>query len=103
MDKELHNIALSIQELHRKAFYTCGGNIRHVGHYYHERSMSVGLDYDKGMADWREWEDVFANFAKWIYKSLEKEHEYLSSDEVIAESLIAHEVEFEVDEDGDLI
>jgi hypothetical protein len=102
LDKELHNIALSIQELHRKAFYGAYGKVRQSGHYYHERSMSVGVDSEKGMVDEDEWRDVFADFALWIYRNLEKEWEYLTSDEVISESLIANEMEFEIDEDGDI-
>jgi hypothetical protein len=102
LDKELHNIALSIQELHRKAFYGAYGKVRHSGHYYHERSMSVNVDSEKGMVDEDEWRDVFADFALWIYRNLEKEYEYLTSDEAVAESLEANEMEFEIDEDGDI-
>ena len=104
-DKELIQIAKEIQELFRKSFYMANGTIKHTGHYNHERSMSIYLsDYDiKGSADDREWADVFADFAKWIYKRLEEEYEYLTSDEVVAESIIANEQEFELDEDGDLI
>jgi len=101
-DKTLHRIAEEIQALFRRSFYTAGGSVRHVGHYYHERSMSVNVSCEKGDADWKCWEDVFADFALWIYKNLEREYEYLTSDEVIAESLIANEMEFELDEDGDI-
>jgi hypothetical protein len=103
-DKELHRIAKEIQNLHRSAFYTAGGSIRHVGYYNHERSMSVDCSQEKGREiSYNEWQDVFADFANWIYRSLEREYEYLTSDEAITESLIANEVEFEVDEDGDLM
>jgi hypothetical protein len=102
-DKELHRIAKEIQSLHRAAFYTAGGRIRHRGHYYHERSMDVECSQEKGREiSWKEWKDVFADFATWIYRSLENEYEYLTSDEAIAESLKANEVEFEIDEDEDI-
>jgi hypothetical protein len=38
-----------------------------------------------------------------IYDSLEKEYEYQTSDEAVAESLISNEHEFEVDEEGELV
>ena len=102
LDKELHNIAIAIQELHRKAFYGAYGKVKHSGHYNHERSMWVDVDSEKGSIDEDAWRDVFADFALWIYRNLEKEYEYLTSDEAIAESLEANEVEFEIDEDGDI-
>jgi hypothetical protein len=33
-------------------------------------------------------------FMKWIYRQLEREYDYLTSDEAIAESIIANEYEF---------
>ena len=102
-DEELHRIAKGIQDLHRRAFYTVYGKVSHSGHYCHERSMSVEIDWEKGESDWKDWEEVFADFALWIYHNLEKEHEYLTSDEAVADSLIANEYEFELDEEGELV
>ncbi len=103
-DKELIRIAEEISTLFRKSFYTAQGAIGHSGHYYHERSMYIDCDFDqKGSFDEDDWMEVFSDFALWIYKRLEKEYEYLTSDEQVAESLIANEVEFEIDEDGDLV
>lgn len=106
-EPELINIASDLHELYRKSFYTVNGNITHRGHYSHERSMS--LDFDtyytdtKGLVDEDEWLDIIADFACLIYKRLESEYDYLTSDEQIMESLIANEVEFELDEDGELV
>jgi hypothetical protein len=103
-DKELHRIAKEMQDLHRRAFYTAGGSIRHVGHYNHERSMSVDCNQVKGQyISYKNWEDIFADFAKWIYRSLENEYYHLTSDELVAESLISNEREFEIDENGELV
>ena len=44
---------------------------------------------------------LMRDFADWIYSSLEKEYDYLTSDEAIAESLRANEIEFT--EDGQTI
>ena len=102
-DKELVRIAKEIQKLHRPSFYTTYGKIFHTGHYYHERSMSIDAECEKGSLDYEGWKEVLADFALWIYKNLEREHEYLTSDAVVVESIIANEMEFEIDEDGDLI
>jgi hypothetical protein len=106
-EPELIQIASKLHELYRKSFYTVSGTITHKGRYFHERSMSLDIDtyYNdlKGQVDENEWLDIIADFASWIYKKLESEYDYLTSDEQVAESLIANDVEFQVGEDGDLI
>lgn len=103
VDKELHRIAKECQNLFAAGFYGVYGSIKHSGHYYHERSMDVDCWAEKGAADYKEWKEVIADFSLWIYKSLEKEYEYLNGDEAVAEALRANDMEFEVDEDGDLV
>ena len=44
--------------------------------------------------------EAFRDIARWLYICLEKEHEYLTSDEAIKETIEANDYEF--DEDGDL-
>ena len=103
-DERLHRIAEDIFDLHRRAFYSTYGRISHTGRYCHERSMSVEHYQERGEdIHWKLWEDVFADFALWIYRRLEEEYEYLTSDEAVEESLIANEYEFEVDEEGELV
>lgn len=103
-DYELIKIASDLHDLYRKSFYTMNGSITHTGRYSHERSMSLDYYTDiKGQVDESEWLDIIADFASWIYKRLESEYEYKTSDEQVAESLIANEVEFEVGEDGELV
>lgn len=106
-DTELHRIAKEVQELYRKSFYTMCGQISQRGHYNHERSMSLNYntyqDEIKGQVDEDEWLDIIADFACWIYKRLNNEYDWLTSDEQVAESLIANECEFELDEDGELV
>jgi hypothetical protein len=101
-DTELHAIATEIAELQRIAFYTASATVTQSGHYHHERSMSVEVDYERGKADEDAWKDWCSDFALWIYKRLESEYEFLTSDEAVAESLRANEVEFEIEEDGDI-
>jgi hypothetical protein len=88
------------------------------GHYSHEYTMRIEVDpFDEHDDD----DVIFAmlgavyksldveatiteamrDFARWIYRMLEQEYEYLTSDEAIIESLQCNDMLF--DEDGDSI
>jgi hypothetical protein len=41
--------------------------------------------------------ELFRDFADWIYKNLREEHEFMTSDPVIAEAFDANEVIFDAD------
>ena len=62
-----------------------------------DRADDKAVSYD----DEKSLKQLMRDFADWIYSSLEKEHDHLTSDEAIAESLRANEVEFT--EDGQTI
>ena len=100
VDAELHRIAKECQSLFAAGFYGVSGSVKQTGRYF---SMDVECDAEKGAADYEAWEEVVKDFSDWIYKQLEKEYEYLVGDEAVAESLRANDMEFEIDEDGDLI
>jgi hypothetical protein len=98
---------------------TISGKGKHRGHYNHEKccAHSIYWEVDNGDLHWS------TNFYKWIesfsdeleeyvidlyeelcgdlYSSLEKEYEYLQSDEVVKESIIANDYEF--DEYGNIL
>lgn len=95
-DKVLHDIADQLQAWQKVNFYRLQAKMQHRGHYYHSGCMKVDVhDHEN------EWRDVPADgiadqmraFADWIYRNLEKEYEYQTSDERLAES----EYEFTVD------
>lgn len=83
------------------------GKLSHRGRYYHEFSVSYEcyeeVETEEGIEDKMtvEIEEEFANlcrsFMKWIYNQLKKEHDYLTSDEQIEESIIINELEFTED------
>ena len=100
--------------------------VKHSGHYYHSHSMGVTSydnysigDYDAGDDEdlqaealalidrlyGQDFEDladeICRDHADDLYDRLEKEYEYLTSDEAVAEHLIANDYEF--DEDGDFV
>ena len=102
LDKDLHEIAQNLQDIQKQYFYCITASTSHSGHYYHSGCMQVNvygdddiLGYERELPE----EDItnqLRYFADWIYSQLEKEYEYLTSDEVVKESLIANEVEFNV-------
>ncbi len=107
-DEEIHRIVESLAKVQRKFFYHLTAVCKHRGHYYHSGCMEVevddyeGRDFDRSV--WAEAEDevtqLLRDFADWIYKRLEDEYEYQTSEEAVAEAMAANEYEFY--EDGSI-
>lgn len=85
-------------------------SVRRRGHYLHEQTMFLDHWCPDDPDDWGDLDDIpseiaeliedtlieqFRNLAKWLYCSLEKEHDYLTSDEVVIETLEANDIEEE--------
>jgi hypothetical protein len=98
MDERLHQIAEGLQAVQRGAFYRLTAETRHSGHYYHSGCMSVDV-YRTDEADVSaELEETLTRllrqFADWIYRQLEAEHDYQMSDESVDENIRANDHEF---------
>jgi hypothetical protein len=95
---KLHRIADELQALQRKYFYRLEARASHSGSYYHSGCMSVDVSLRSGEDAPREAEDgirqLLRDFADWIYRQLEQEHDWQQSDEQIAEGIIANEHKF---------
>lgn len=99
-DAELHRIANVLQAVQRRNFYQLQADIRHRGHYYHEHCMSVAVERAcptaQGMT--KDAEDIVTealrDLACWLYRQLEKEYEYQTSDAVIDETIVANAYTF---------
>jgi len=117
---ELHRIADELDAL-RSALTALNVNASITnghGYYSHEYTMQIDVTtyndldeddfivtalmsvYDSLHAE-ASIAELMRDFARWIYKSLEEEYEYLTSDEAVLENLQANEMLF--DEDGDEI
>ena len=100
-DETLAYIVREWQALQRKHFYALRATIKHRGYYYHERSMECNAE-DTRKGYWhvmpyeteKEILELCAEFAQWVYKNLENEYNYLTTDEAIAEFLTANDYEF---------
>ena len=108
-DKEVHRIAESLAEIQKRYSYKLTASCKHRGHYQHSGCMQVEVEIDSDndysdSATWRNSEDTviqcMRDFADWIYQRLEKEYDYQTSDEVIAETCEANGYEFY--EDGSI-
>lgn len=105
-DAELHRIADELQSAQKRVFYQAVASISQSGRYAHEMTMSVDVEPHDG----REWsqdtyddtqgaiEDLMRDLARWLYRQLEKECEYLLSDENADDMIQANEYLF--DENG---
>lgn len=101
-DKELASILTRINKIQSRAFYKLAGTIGTRGRYCHAYTMYIadiyhtehGYNYDIGEAE-SELLEAFQDMANWIYKRLENEYNYLTSDEIVAETIIANDYEFE--------
>ena len=101
-DKELHRIVKALQDIQRKNFYQLTARTKHSGHYYHSGCMSVEVarSDDKEMVNGLIVEECLRDFADWIYKQLENEYDYRTSEEACREAIEANNYEFT--EKGDL-
>jgi hypothetical protein len=104
-DERLHRITTSLDEVAKAHPGSVRAKIEHRGHYYHAGCMTIETwcatdDEDKNLSDAEHDKVVEAlrDFANWMYRKLEEEHDYRLSDEVIAEEIKNNEVEF--NEDG---
>lgn len=102
-NKELHRIAVELSKIQRKSFYGLTARVKHFGAYSHELCTQIDVYGDFELGD-RYYVDFISNeegiiellrdFMKWIYKSLEADHDYLNADKQVIESIECNEYEF---------
>lgn len=101
-DTTLHAIARELDEVQAKYGYGITGGSKHTGRYSHSGCMTCSFydqdDNEIADDDAATMTGLFRDFADWIYRQLEKEYDWLNSDEQVDESITANEYEF--DEDG---
>jgi len=103
-DNDLHEIAESLQTLQRKCFYSAAATINQSGHYMHENCTNIdtcfenynGSDYYSN-DNHDDLKDCLRDFMRWIYRRLEKENDYLTSESAIIESIESNDYEFTAD------
>ena len=102
-DNVLHGIADTLQALQKRNFYRLWGNIERcsTSNYVHENTISCGYverDSDNYQDPTSDAEETLTDCARdlchWLYASLEKEYDWLMSDEYIDETIRCNEYEF---------
>ncbi|MCJ1901485.1 antitoxin of toxin-antitoxin stability system [Paracoccus versutus] len=102
-DRILHGIADALQAVQRRNFYQLRAEASHRGHYYHEYCMAISVSRDsptwQGMTDDAEEIVIEAlrDLSRWLYRQLEREYEYLTSDEAVDEAIAANGYTFTAD------
>ncbi len=99
-DAELHRIAAALQTIQQQNFYQLHADAVHRGHYYHELSMAISVERDSptGQEMTGDAEDVVTealrDLARWLYRQLEREYEYQTSDEAVDEAIGTNDYSF---------
>ena len=103
-DTELHKIAQALEEVQDRYNLQVVVDITTSGQYCHSGTMrfeihdvddSEGETVEVSPDDCDTLKDNLRWLADWLYDKLEKEFEWLTSDEVVAENIIANEYEFD--------
>jgi hypothetical protein len=93
---ELHRIADVLQAVQRRNFYQLQADARHCDRYCHEYSMAITVTrdsptYQDMTADAEEIIiEALRDLARWLYRQLEREYDYQTSDAVIDEAIAAN-------------
>lgn len=94
-DEELHRIADALAAIQWPNFFQLSARISHRGRYYHEYGMEIGVQRDSpGYQEITataedDLSEALRDLARWLYGKLEDESNYLSSDAVVDEAIIA--------------
>lgn len=102
--KELHRIAKAFEVLAAK-YPSLVFTVNHSGHYYHKNctqfAIEFGLDGEEETKAFNDDEsniiEASKDFMEWIYKSLEEDYDYVTSEEQVIESIEANDYEFTED------
>ena len=99
-DTRLHAIADDLQAIQRRNFYQLRADVSHRGRYSHEYCMAISVErdsptYQDMTGDAEETIiEALRDLARWLYRQLEREYDYLSSDEAVDETIAANEYTF---------
>lgn len=95
-DKTLHRIAETLQAAQRRNFYQLHAEVSHRGNYYHAFTMAVAVTREgsTGIELVGDAEAIvigaMRDLANWLYRQLEQEYDYLTSDGAVDETLVAN-------------
>jgi hypothetical protein len=101
LDRELHEIAETLQSIQRRNFFQITADVTHRGHYYHEYAMDIVVAHESRQSvageDQPGIAEALRDLAHWLYRQLEREYEYRTSDAAVEESILANDYTFTLD------
>jgi hypothetical protein len=89
-----------LQAIQRRNFYQLHATVTHRDRYYHEYSMAISVERDSptGQDMTADAEvtviEAMRDLARWLYRQLEREYDYLTSDVVVDEAITANAYAF---------
>src|SRR5690606_34440052 len=95
-----HCIADAFEAIQWRNFYQLSATARHRGRYSHEYCMDISVDRDSSVYQAptagaeEEVTEALRDLARWLYRQLEREYEYRTSDEAVDEAIAANEYSF---------
>lgn len=99
-DAELHRIADALEAVQWRNFYQLTATVRHRGRYAHEYCMDISVDresptgQDPSAGAEEEVVEALRDIARWLFRQLEREYEYLTSDEAVDEAITVNAYSF---------
>ena len=99
-DRELHRIADTLQAVQKRNFWQLQAEISHRGRYCHPYSMDITVTRNSptGQALTADAEaavsEALRDLAFWLYRQLENEYDWLTSDTAVDEALLINEYTF---------
>lgn len=102
-DVELHRIADRLAEVQQRNFFQLRAEVTHRGRYHHEFSMEIRVERDSPTHQVMTTDaedivvDAMRDIARWLYRRLEREWDFLNSDELVDEAIAANAFTFTED------
>lgn len=99
-DLELHRIADALQAVQRRNFYQLRAEASHRGRYYHEYCVAIAVERDSpaGQDMTADAEEIVTealrDLVRWLYRQLEREYDYQTSDDCVDEAIAANAYTF---------
>jgi hypothetical protein len=96
-DTELHRITDELYQVQAKNFFRLSAQVKQRGHYLHKYCTEIRVDGQNSEDKYPAEEaiiELLRDLMEWLYRTLEKENDYLTSDEAIIETIEANEYEF---------
>lgn len=99
LNTELHNIATALQQAQAKHFYQIVTQVTQSGHYCHDRTMCFDHYREDGKeftedAEIEAIEEALCDFARWIYRQLDTQNDFIDSEEYIDDAIKVNNYEF---------